>query len=135
MIWRRRNAMSDKVKLPKKVALAIESLRSADFKITNWDIVYAFANSQADEYPALIEFARQDFDTFIKALVNGYQIEETPEDKVKEIHNKYIAMGHEKCRNYETNNNVPAANYYYAKADAIRDVLNILGIKIEGVND
>lgn len=111
--------MSNKVKLPKNVADAIETLRSMDFKVTNWDIVYAFAVSKADEYPALIEFARNDFDTLLQALVNGYEVEISPEDKVREY--------------YKQQNSISTDDQDTA-ARVIRNVLNFLEINIEGVN-
>lgn len=110
----------EKVKLPREVAEAIESLRSMDFKLTNWDIVYAFANSKSGEYPALIEFANKEFDTFLQALVNGYEVDESPEDKLREYYNfcKMSCVG-------ETEANIMTA---------IERTLNLLNIKIEGVN-
>lgn len=118
----------EKVKIPREVADAIEKLRSMDFKITNWDIVYAFAASKSDEYPALIEFANNNFDTFLKAIVNGYEVEQTPEDKVR----YYI-----EALNKETDMIVHGtAPYWIAKGhhQGVMAVVEILGLNIGGVN-
>lgn len=108
----------DKVKLPKQVAESIEKLRSHDFEVTNHDIIYAFAASKSNEYPALVEFASNDrnFDTLLKALVNGYEVEQTPEDKVREFYQDRL--------NAED----------HSQVNGILFTLNAFGKKIEGVN-
>ena len=110
--------MSEKVKLPHDVAKAIETLRGRDFIITNHDIIYAFAASKSDEYPALIEYASEHFDDLLKALVNGYEVEETPEEKVKKLFEKYI----------------PGTDKNYGYRLGVCACLNALDIKIEGIN-
>jgi hypothetical protein len=115
----------EKVKLPREVAEAIERLRSRDFKVTNWEIVYAFANGKSGEYPALIEFANKEFDTFLQALVNDYEVEEPPEDKVRELYD-YFGQGDE--RNYVNYSGKDVQN-------KIGIILKTLGIKIKGVDD
>lgn len=112
--------MSEKVKLPREVAKAIGTLRGMDFKVTNHDIIYAFAASKSDEYPALIEYASEHFDDLLKALVNGYEVEETPEEKVRRYYEKMIS---------HTPNSHAAQS-----ADTVIEVLDMLDIKIKGVN-
>ncbi|MCP1355430.1 DUF1642 domain-containing protein [Aneurinibacillus migulanus] len=101
----------EKVKLPKEVAKSIEDLR--EIGADNWDIVFTFASG--DEYHNhLVEFAKEHTDRFLQALVNGYEIEMTPEEKVYEYYHEHTENSDEKvgvCR-----------------------TLNLLGIKIEGVN-
>ncbi|MED0759107.1 hypothetical protein P4S93_18305 [Aneurinibacillus thermoaerophilus] len=59
-----------------------------------------------------------DVETFARAVIVGYEVEMTPEEKVRE---KYESVD-------------PWETYGNAYRQAIRDTLNILGIKIEGVN-
>lgn len=69
-------------------------------------------------YPELITFAKCRTETFLKALVNGYEVEETPEDKVRYYYMKQSRIG----------DLIDSTDY------AIRHVLDLLGIKIEGIN-
>ncbi|OJT65468.1 hypothetical protein BFP49_09485 [Bacillus licheniformis] len=55
--------------------------------------------------------------TIVAALINGYEVEKTPEEKVREY--------------YESHGGSPSAEERKA---AIRETLYKLGIKIEGVN-
>lgn len=57
--------------------------------------------------------------TVSKALINGYEVEETPEDKVREL---YIEQ------------NRSLSEDQLRSDVAIKKVLNLLNIKIEGVN-
>lgn len=104
----------EKVKLPRDVADTIEKLRGVN--TSNQDILYKFAWDTENGYPELVSYAAYYFDTFISAIVNGYEVEETPEEKIW--------------------------NFYHTKAacdmhphHAIQHVLNILNIKIDGVNN
>ncbi|GIN27886.1 hypothetical protein EI976_20635 [Bacillus licheniformis] len=58
-----------------------------------------------------------DIMTLAAALINGYEVEKTPEEKVREF--------------YESHGGSPSAEERKA---AIRETLYKLGIKIEGVN-
>jgi hypothetical protein len=57
-------------------------------------------------------------DDFILALYNGYEVEQTPEEKVREYYGKLNQ--HHDCD--------------WREAMHIKKTLNLLGIKIEGVN-
>lgn len=62
------------------------------------------------------------------ALINGYEIEKSPEEKVRELYN----YNHEK---HERSDALSPEDYYTAGIDwGIRQTLNHLGVKIEGVN-
>jgi hypothetical protein len=113
----------EKVLLPRGVAEAIETLRSMDFKVSNHDIIYAFANSKCGEYPELIDFANNNFDTLLKALVNGYEAEQTIEEK---LFNAYSQDDDE-----DTSDDV---FYNAAYNDGFKMALEIAGIKVKGVN-
>lgn len=67
-------------------------------------------------------------DTLIRALYIGYEVEQTPEDKVKEYYSNLIRLRNESP--------TPAiSGDLYGKMDAVKKVLNLLNIKISGVND
>ncbi|ARC58845.1 hypothetical protein CHCC20441_3918 [Bacillus licheniformis] len=67
-----------------------------------------------DEYSGINTI---DIMTLASALINGYEVEKTPEEKVREY--------------YESHGGSPSAEERKA---AIRETLYKLGIKIEGVN-
>ena len=67
-----------------------------------------------DEYSGINTI---DIMTLAAALINGYEVEKTPEEKVREF--------------YESHGGSPSAEERKA---AIRETLYKLGIKIEGVN-
>lgn len=110
----------EKVKLPKKVAVAIEWQRKS-VSPTNYDIIkYAITGGGNLE---IRDFAEDNFDELLEALVNGYEVQQTPEDKVREYYEKQYTMRND----YEK----PAQDQSYI---AIETVLELLGIKISGVN-
>jgi tartrate dehydratase alpha subunit/fumarate hydratase class I-like protein len=107
--------MTEKVKLPRAITEGLEEFYRCDE--TNRDILAAVlvnANSKASH--TLRDFFCQDdgyFNLLLEVLVNGYEVEETPEDKVREYYNGML------------NTTGPVV---------IRQVLSLLNIKIEGVN-
>jgi len=67
-----------------------------------------------DEYSGINTI---DIMTIAAALINGYEVEKTPEEKVREY--------------YESYGGSPSA---MERKEAVQDTLDLLGIKIEGVN-
>jgi len=67
-----------------------------------------------DEYSGINTI---DIMTIAAALINGYEVEKTPEEKVREY--------------YESYGGSPSAMEW---KEAVQDTLDLLGIKIEGVN-
>jgi hypothetical protein len=61
---------------------------------------------------------------FIDALYYGWEVEQTPEEKVREYYERSKPVGHH-CE-------MQPGDF---KVMAIKHTLNLLGIKIEGVND
>lgn len=55
-------------------------------------------------------------DTLIRALYIGYEVEQSPEDRVREYYETVVRM------------------HYTSPRDAIRETLNLLNKQIEGVN-
>lgn len=114
-----------KVKLPKEVAEAIDYIRSDGQ--SNEDIVcYALGTANGTIPTVLRELVkRRRFDDLLKALVNGYEVEETPEDKVRELCEEYAVIGCMNDRQLELSK---------VAIGAVKATLNVLNISIEGVN-
>ncbi|WP_432661346.1 hypothetical protein [Bacillus subtilis] len=68
-----------------------------------------------------------DIMTLAAALVNGYEVEKTPEEKVREYH-RSLVCDMERALSYAEEGN------YRSAIEAVEETLGLLGIKIEGVN-
>ena len=68
-----------------------------------------------------------DLPTLMSALVNGYEVELTPEEKVRE----YCTTVGQAFRDRHSDE---GASYNSGRLTGIRTTLTLLGIKIEGVN-
>ena len=112
----------EKVKLPREIAADIERFRN--IKCENVEIIYAFASGKDASNRRFADFAADNFDTLLSALVNGYEVEETPEDKVRE---QYKTPRHFLNKDEDTEADI------YRKG--IKFALDTLGITIKGVND
>ncbi|MCY8348063.1 hypothetical protein MOC74_21910 [Bacillus haynesii] len=109
--------MSEIIKpvITKEQARVIQFLKSGGNDWTDSDILEYHATSQwSNEYTPL-----NSLHTIIlaAALINGYEVEKTPEEKVREY--------------YESYGGSPSA---MERKEAVQDTLDLLGIKIEGVN-
>lgn len=122
-------SMLDKVKLPKEVAEAIVRVRSnyksgCEFdlrllKMENWDWLIPIF-----EY---VEESKTNMINYFNALVIGYEVEQTPEDKVREWYfdlQKQINDGV----------NGPYLDRVKYEMNTIYRCVSLLGIKISGVN-
>lgn len=72
---------------------------------------------------------KSDFETILSALVNGYRVEQTPEEKVLRMFQEAI----DKEQNVGKTNTFKA-QWWEGRRMAIIDTLNALGKKVEGVN-
>lgn len=122
--------MSEKVTIPAEVADAIEYFRNRGVGLPAWsnesiiDLVInsAAPNKKTDALRSI------PFDTLLSALVNGYEREQTEEERAHAaIRKLYVrhALGSD---GYE------ATLLSKAHADGVKFTLDTLGIKIEGVN-
>ncbi|MDE1404557.1 hypothetical protein CHCC16736_3521 [Bacillus licheniformis] len=101
--------------ITKEQAEAIQFLRSGGNDWTDDDILEHHVTSKwFNEYAPLNNLYTI---VLAAALINGYEVEKTPEEKVREY--------------YESHGGSPSAEERKA---AIRETLYKLGIKIEGVN-
>jgi hypothetical protein len=106
-----------------QVAEAVDFLR-IKIGVTNFGLIAGIAEGERgyDEWATVEQYASDKPDELLSALVNGYEIENSPEDKVREYY--------ERLRTYSRDGNGP----YEAQMYSIESTLNFLGIKIEGVN-
>jgi hypothetical protein len=120
----------EKVKLPKDVAETIEIIRKANKHPirSTMDFIYCEGEDWDFHEPSITlkkycEMDRsQRIENIVVALVNGYEIEPSPEEKVKAYYDEQS--------NVFSKDQLRQDNTPYA----IRKVLNLLGIEIEGVN-
>jgi len=120
-----------KVVLPKSVADAIKGMR--DNGVNDCGIVsYVMRGSDSSDLTDYIkEIERWAFkygeggspDMLMRAIVNGYQVESTPEDKLREYYERISEEGFEY-----------ANPRLLGRRRGILDTLDILGITIEGIN-
>lgn len=110
--------------LPAEVAAAIEALRNAEY--TDYGIVTLSAEPRTSQHGIVLEKwtkiqPGENPQLLLDALVNGYQVEATPEQKVREYYEK--AGQQAQCD-----------SCFKSEYRAIRRTLDLLGIQIEGVN-
>lgn len=80
--------------LPREVASAIESLRNEGRD--NYSIIrIIFGTPKSQEETDIQSFAyeisgKKNVDLLMSALINGYTVEQTPEDKLREYYNELI---------------------------------------------
>jgi hypothetical protein len=118
--------MTDKVArvtLPREVAEAIEDLRKDHYD--NRALIDEIYEGAAR--PVLQAYAETNFDTLLNALVNGYEIEKSPEDKVREYYETSVSL---------RSNMIEALDRQYQSGviHGILKTLDLLDIKIPGVN-
>lgn len=76
------------------------------------------------KYAALNDISTYDL---MRALVNGYEVEKTPEEQLRELYEEYIQDA--TSLDYDRNTQGEAA------ASTMEQTLDILGIVIKGIND
>lgn len=120
--------MSEKVVLPKVVAEAIEYYRSQGLGSASIASIAVTSAGIGRERP-LVDFVIQAADNsekIMSALVNGYTVEATPEEMVRNYYEiEMTLLAH--LGKYD-------GAYHEGTTSAIKETLNLLGIKIEGVN-
>lgn len=111
--------MSDRVKLPRGVAEELTAMKQHESYPISL-VIDIFNGVSVGAKGDLAKYFDSDrsrrIEIIMKALVNGYEVEETPEDKVRDY---YLS--------YEREQHWTACNH-------IKSVLELLGITIEGVN-
>jgi hypothetical protein len=119
--------MAEKVFIPKDVAEAIEEYRSKGFSDASIVATAVTNGGVVERARALVNFVTEHRDNskrLMQAIVNGYEIELTSEDKLRTYWEKVVnEYADEEC-----------TRYYEGAHDAILTVLIILEIEIKGVN-
>jgi len=124
--------MSEKVKLPREVAEAIERTKDKHSTWNNNDLCYIVLNQLGycqykndTDIRLLHDWSNTKELTFAKALINGYEVEETPEDLIKWHHDTWNKEA------FNPHHNITESLY---RIEGMVITLNILNIKIPGVN-
>lgn len=120
-----------KVTIPKEIAEAIEKTRR-DYK-SNYVILHQVRGSLVTPHHLTLKHWAFDIrgegspDLLMEALVNGYEIERTPHEELRE----YYEVIHE-----DIERNDYGLGLYRAEgaAEGVLKTLNILGITVEGIN-
>jgi hypothetical protein len=113
--------MSEKVVLPKEVADAMDEIQKRWGDESLRDLPQIYSLRDEFEFCAIIaDYSRTDGNKYFEAVVHGYVAEKSPEEKVREYY-----------EGYET---LERADLYAGIREGVRQTLNLLGIKIEGVN-
>lgn len=118
--------MTKKVTLPREVAEAIESLRNRG--ASDQDIVaYGIERYTIVDAGIIYNYGQEHFRELMSALVNGYEIEKSPEERLRE----YLS----EMERYRVNaDSKPYYQYCRGRTEGALVALNILGIQIEGIN-
>ncbi|MEC1690296.1 hypothetical protein P9E05_01990 [Bacillus mojavensis] len=118
--------------ITKEQAEAIEVLRSTHDLSDEWFLL-EYADVHFGSGPEIPEFgpiASMDIMTLAAALVNGYEVEKTPEEKVREYYEAVQNLREERYLAGDTE----GKRFHAGALVGICTTLGIFGIKIEGVN-
>lgn len=131
--------MTKKVTLPRDVAEAIEKLREYGWEQANLLNAGEFINI---DRPTLAEIGGEhvgfpiaewlskdfhaNYSNYVSALVNGYEIEQSPEDKLREYYAELKGT-------YDSSSGLESYRVD-GMLQSVETTLDILGIQIEGIN-
>ena len=118
------------VLLPKKVAEAIESELSRGY--SNQQILtYPYSNDYqpGSDRSIIQDFRKENFDILMAGLVNGYEVEKTPHEKLL-VYYSYLVDAENQL---EQNNQ--SGSQFRQGWQSVEKTLGILGITIKGIND
>lgn len=135
--------MTKKVTLPRDVAEAIEKLREYGWEQANLLNAGEFINI---DRPTLAEIGGEhigfpiaewlsndfhaNYPNYVSALVNGYTIEQSPEEKLREYYDNLVNRANEII----AEGRAVGAILPSAERVGIERTLDMLGIQIEGIN-
>lgn len=122
-----------KVKLPREVAEAIESLSKKWGIKAFFQAEYMRAPNAHAEVAVINNYFKpfetddsEGFDKLVAAMYEGYEVEMTAEERIKERHDMWAEEA------YDRNHNVTESLY---RIEGMKITLILLGITIPGVND
>lgn len=124
----------EKVKLPREVADAIETIsRMQNWKMRVMECMFDDHRSLSSEMSTVktyFHYNGTNGELIMQALVNGYEVEQTPEDNVRDRYNRYL----DQVKMYRDREQRSDELHWEGRIYGIRECLFDLGIKIEGVN-
>jgi hypothetical protein len=122
-----------KITVPPSVATAIRFF--TDLADTKHEAFADILNMgyESDRSKLILSHFDGDYDLLMEALICGYQIEKSPEEKVHEYYER-INAERKSLQNYASINNLRQAERYMLIERTIKLTLELLGIKIAGVN-
>jgi hypothetical protein len=123
--------MTDKVTrvtLPREVAEAIGDLRNKGWRNTYLMRIPFTSSVSGTSSDIIRQYAVDNLETYMSALVNGYEIEKSPEDKVREYYEEIREVFK------STIDGSYDEEYLRGIMHGVVKTLNLLDIKIPGVN-
>jgi hypothetical protein len=107
--------------LPYKVAKAIKNIkarREGERTLFNYPAIanHAVKNEDYNAINVYINQHEDNFKNYFNALLHGFEVEKSPKEKVKERYDDYMDRS------------------LYVSANAMKETLDLLDIKVEGVN-
>jgi hypothetical protein len=115
------------VKIPKEIARRIEELRAIAW--TNLQIMTEALRPESE----FVDYVKLNFDAFSKALTDGYEIKDSPEEEIR----RYFKSANADSLDYfhsEDEEEKRLSEVATAKVDAMLFTLAELGVQIPGVN-
>jgi len=114
----------NKITVPVEVARAISLMRKEG--ATNYEIIHRANGALLTEPDVVLrrwafgEQAEGSPDMLMSALINGYEVEKTPEERLREYYEEFSRL---------------PDDYEAGVLEGVYKTLEILGITIEGIND
>jgi len=120
----------EKVKLPREVAEAIDKLKAEGYRPYPIVCKVHEGKSYDDRVSVLRKYAIDNDNKLMHALVNGYEVEQTPEDRIRQMYREWA----EKVTEAYKSGDEESHKKYKCRIQGVMETLVILGIQIEGVN-
>jgi DNA integrity scanning protein DisA with diadenylate cyclase activity len=125
--------MTEKIVVPSAVAEAIRHYTDlADTKTEAFTDILSLGY-EAERSEIILRHFDHDYDELMEALICGYEVEKSPEEKVREYY-EYVKSERESLQGYSTLEIRQQSAKYRTTELAIENTLDLLGIKIAGVN-
>lgn len=120
-----------KVTLTSKEALILNHLNDVDMSV--FEVAERYVNDDliAIGLDVTVHF---DFSKLMSALINGYEVERTPEERLLEHYDLQLDFKYEALEAFDGEYGGVSVGEYEAHINGIYRTLDILGIKIEGIN-
>jgi DNA integrity scanning protein DisA with diadenylate cyclase activity len=125
---------ANKITVPPSVASAIRHyVNLADTKTEAFTDILSLGY-EAERSEIILRHFDHDYDELMEALICGYEVEKSPEEKVAEYY-EYVKSERESLQGYSTLEIRQQSEKYRTTELAIKNTLDLLGVTIAGVND